>query len=224
MKSLTTHQPHATLGSLGVQRLFLFDERPGLEVGDRVVLISTDVAPDWDDVEAFNDRLNPAGFEVTHDGHHWHLAVRDDEVETGFTLGDWTSDNTTFHRLPLASLCGTAVVEAVLPVTDIADAYASDMERGLVTVDPRTSRLWVHRGGGALGRSMADQLAYVQPIPGQFALLLGDAKPTTDRCPTCWGNGAYDSCYGCPTCDGSGTCPPLPQPATSTPGIQEWER
>ncbi len=54
---------------------------------------------------------------------------------------------------------------------------------------------------------------------GRWAWMLGDIKPTTERCPACWGvglsgfslpPGAPMSVLRCRTCEGVGTCAPVP--------------
>lgn len=78
---------------------------------------------------------------------------------------------------------------------------------------------------------ITDQLPYGDFTPGRWAWLLGDVKPTTERCPACWG-----SCPGCnrapifphntlctgrcSTCDGAGGCPPIP--AKGRQRVWEW--
>lgn len=67
-----------------------------------------------------------------------------------------------------------------------------------------------------------------------FAWLLGDVKPTTERCPWCMGEGwawqdeeanrRFDADEGnlqCPVCEGRGSCDPIP--ATGRQGLWEWD-
>lgn len=78
--------------------------------------------------------------------------------------------------------------------------------------------------------------------PGRFAWLLGDVKPTTERCPRCWGDG-YEPGHGptpvggglsswraCPTCAtdenpvrGAGTCEPVPMRGRQGLWRPTWE-
>jgi len=78
---------------------------------------------------------------------------------------------------------------------------------------------------------ITDQLPYGDFTPGRWALLLDDIKPTTERCPACWGSlpeaapgvcvdidgarwhdpGACPLCTPlCSTCGAVGRCDPIP--------------
>jgi hypothetical protein len=71
--------------------------------------------------------------------------------------------------------------------------------------------------------------------PGRYAWLLEDVKPTTERCPACWGCGntagksysigpgwnTSDGIPQCPTCHGVGHCPPVP--ARGRQRVWNWE-
>lgn len=101
-----------------------------------------------------------------------------------------------------------------------------------------TRRLWLWNGRSetvnlSTGRptwehdDITDQWPFGDFTPGRWALLLEDIKPTTERCPACWGEGcqdlgAYDhwretgdaaaaaALDPCATCAGSGKCRPVP--------------
>jgi hypothetical protein len=47
--------------------------------------------------------------------------------------------------------------------------------------------------------------------PQRWALIVEDVKPTTERCPRCWGF-TVDLSMPCPSCDGAGVCEPVPMP------------
>lgn len=98
------------------------------------------------------------------------------------------------------------------------------------------------------GEDITDQRPYGDFTPGRYAWLFDDIKPTTERCPGCWGTGDEELfeifCYlcgagfddpvrncldcgcsmiktgRCPTCDGSGTCEPVP--AKGHQRLWEW--
>lgn len=62
----------------------------------------------------------------------------------------------------------------------------------------------------------------VYHFPPQWAAVLTDVRPTTERCPACWGEGErsengrpVDQCI---RCSSVGTCPPIPHD-----GGEEWE-
>lgn len=87
-----------------------------------------------------------------------------------------------------------------------AALYPRGMERGDLSVD------------------VSDQLPYGDFAPGRYAWLLDDVKPTTERCPACWGEGAHPigeerGCW-CSVCDGDAACDPIP--AKGRQRLWEW--
>lgn len=78
---------------------------------------------------------------------------------------------------------------------------------------------------------VSDQMPYGDFAPGRFAWLLEDVKPTTERCPSCWGTGDHEEGYDpiddttdlrmeCTRCDGAGWCDPVP--AKGHQQLWEW--
>jgi ASCH domain len=74
-------------------------------------------------------------------------------------------------------------------------------------------------------RTFYDERPYGDYTAGRFAWLLGDVKPTTERCPRCWGSRlgeqigpTYEMVIAnrlpqhvpCAVCDGEGVCEPVP--------------
>lgn len=55
--------------------------------------------------------------------------------------------------------------------------------------------------------------------PGRWAWILEDVKPTTERCPNCWGEGIRIP-WACPVCEGAGKRDPIP--ARGKQGLWEW--
>lgn len=145
------------------------------------------------------------------------------------------------HDLPLGAIVATCTLADVVPI------IAHDSEEAEATWPPerrvcvlRTPGKWCGQadalivGGGQPKLIVPNQEPYGDFTPGRYAWLLEDVKPTTERCPACWGNGADDArandcdprCDGrhedgagralcprgpepCSTCDGTGRCDPV---------------
>lgn len=81
---------------------------------------------------------------------------------------------------------------------------------------------------------VTDQRPFGDFTPGRWAWLLGDVKPTTERCPRCWGSGdlagdravlGRSTDWKCPTCGGAGLCAPVPMRGRQglwTPKPEDW--
>lgn len=59
----------------------------------------------------------------------------------------------------------------------------------------------------SIAATITDQLPFATFTPGWTAAIIVDAKPTTERCPACWG---VDPGGICDCCNGFRTCPPVP--------------
>lgn len=103
--------------------------------------------------------------------------------------------------------------------------------RGLFIADNE----WGDYNARLSGRTITDQLPYGDFTCGRWAWLLADVKPTTERCPACWGTCVLKvrcgtpeqapcgkcNCDFCPACDAEGICPPIP--AKGRQGWWRWE-
>lgn len=222
MRSLTAAQPAPTLTAIGAQRLWLFDTDPGLTIGEPVLLASTGEEPTEERRYETGKSVTSAEFLIL-DGRLIDLC------------------NEEAHPLPLSSVVGGAVVAAVLPVVPnvVSPFGTNEPHAGEDRVFIGMNGCWRTNPAGGPPLNLSDQLAYVTPQPGQWAVLLEDAQPTTSRCPECWGSGHHDNggcldlaCQGacihcgsnedepcrddcsglnCPRCSGSGSCPPYPE-------------
>ena len=65
-----------------------------------------------------------------------------------------------------------------------------------------------------------DQRPFGDFTPGRYAWLLTDIKPTTQRCPACWG-GRRTPVGGCVLCGGDLRCAPVS--AKGRQGLWNWE-
>jgi hypothetical protein len=128
------------------------------------------------------------------------------------------------HLHPGHIVASTIVLDCV-PITGCADKTHHICERA-----GRLTEHWPLRpdpyGEEVTERDITDQLPLGDFTPGRWAWLLDDVKPTTERCPACWGGGWLDrgmgwQTYPCLACSRHGTC--LPIPAKGRQGIWRWE-
>lgn len=142
--------------------------------------------------------------------------------------------------MPLGAVVASCQLVDVVPILD----------GGTTAHDPEHPRPCLQVFGGMLTyfsadvgsdddvRTMDDQLPFGDFTPGRFAWLLEDVKPTTERCPACWGTGydGYrracvrgewidDAPHPCPLCHGTDGepftfCDPIP--AKGRQGLWTW--
>lgn len=182
-----------------------------------------------------------------------HAGLRD-----GFMAGQYgrghSSDSNALWRLKNPcdlregedgfDVIGTAPLGVIVATAKLVDCVRVDE---LAAAGPATG--WSHRSSLSLDLYAVgdDQipLGDFEANVGQYAWLLGDIKPTAERCPRCWGDGGFQEdsmiLYGvpggmgwgdpCPTCNPSGRrteplgvgaygCDPIP--AKGKQGLWEW--
>jgi hypothetical protein len=140
--------------------------------------------------------------------------------------------------LPLGVIVATAELTDCCPIgaptsfrTGLVEGDEGDFPgQGVIVLHPPLygEDLWtlVHDADGRQ-HDISDQLPFGDWEPGRWAWRLDDMKPTTERCPWCWGTGWDHANFHpdngpgtCPTCDGHGTCAPVP--ARGMPGMWRW--
>lgn len=153
-------------------------------------------------------------------------------LSSGPVLRQWSATERRFVDLPLplGAIVASCVITDAVPMESPRAlnvdrrAHLSVSDDALVLYRPDTPAGWTHR-------SVSDQRPYGDYRPGRWAWLLDNVKPTTDRCPACWGYGwdlaTFDPTEGltasarpCATCDGAGACDPVP--AKGRQGVWEW--
>lgn len=126
------------------------------------------------------------------------------------------------QALPLGAIVATCDLLDVVPMV-----HSTQPRNGhCLVVGPGSMIL--HDDPQQVGSNVSDQRPYGDFTPGRYAWLLGDVKPTTERCPACWGSGQFDHhergtlahLCSCRTCDGTGSCPP--GPAKGARRLWEW--
>jgi len=154
-----------------------------------------------------------------------HAAKREpihgDELGDSAWYWEWDFDHgiiTNWRTLasrpaPLGAVVASAVLTDCVPMHDTcAEPIPDDLL--YVTIDGRglyrqqvIGDPWV--ASNVVATDLTDQLPYGDFTPGRWALLLDDIKPTTERCPWCWG-GAVDTDGWCRVCDDDLRCDPIP--------------
>lgn len=146
------------------------------------------------------------------------------------------------RALPLGAVVASAVLTDCVPIEDLdGDIFeCPTLDYGKVLYVRSTDDEYAlvvdrHAVEPQLDVDVSDQLPYGDFSPGRWALLLDDVKPTTERCPWCWGDTDCPYCEGakveigsdgepvgecggcdgsgydpCPVCDVHGTCDPVP--------------
>lgn len=135
--------------------------------------------------------------------------------------------------VPLGAVVATCRLVDVVPMVDAFDAQRQH-ERPFLAIsrgEGRDLSLWLPDDEAPFDapRMVSDQLPFGDFSPGRFAWILDDVKPTTERCPACWGRGWDKNRRGavafpgdeCATCRGSGGCAPVP--ARGKQGLWNWE-
>lgn len=131
--------------------------------------------------------------------------------------------------LPLGAIVATANIVDCVPIVE----WGTDPQRDHITVGKDGGlRAWHFvpeslplawqaldpakraSAGGSNEDDRTDQLPYGDFTPGRWAWLLDDVRPTTERCPACWGDGYeptdVERRLSCQLCSGAGVCDPIP--------------
>jgi hypothetical protein len=105
------------------------------------------------------------------------------------------------HNLPLSAIVAAGTLVASLPM--FADVDTPDDAGDCVRLGNGVAVVKL----GARTFDVSSQLPYGDFQPGRFAWLMPDVRPTTVRCPWCWGDELDETC---PACGGAGSCDPIP--------------
>jgi hypothetical protein len=142
-------------------------------------------------------------------------------------------DAPTFRQAPapLGCIVATATLADCVPMVWSDDWPPRDTDAAALEIHASGLALW-SQGERDEPIDVTDQLPFGDFRIGRWAWLLSDIKPTTERCPACWGtgwccdehergackvcdqfNGSYSGCPNCTLidgCGGSGSCEPIP--------------
>lgn len=142
----------------------------------------------------------------------------------GFTVRPMPG--TMRKRYRLGAVVATCELVDVIPMVG-----SLDQGHDALAVSEDGQHIW-HRTPG-LSFNLDSQIPYGDFVPGRFAWLLKDVKPTTERCPRCWGTGDHeqfdpitdevidaDLRMPCTRCAGEGVCDPIP--AKGRQQLWEW--
>lgn len=219
MKAVTLHQPWASLVALKVKTIetrswpcppSLIGQPLAIHAGAR------EPGPQRPGVAM---RLGP-----------WATWWAHAKAEPGWTLQPEPECSGGVFPLPLGAVVATCRVAACVPMVDAFDAKARHQTPFLTISRSEHQFLALWRDEPDTPTMVTDQLPYGDFRPGRFAWLLEDVKPSTDRCPACWGEGAVREAVAgepsywsrlCSTCGGAGHCPPVP--ARGRQRVWNWE-
>lgn len=218
-KMLTLPQPYATLVALGVKTI-LDMPRPTKHRGRLIIRAGVQRPPTgWIGNYSAGGSLDTPGA--------WALWRRSTVRPLS---GAW-------QPLPLGAIVATCTVVDCVPIVDDYEAICGAYEGPAAIERTPNGRLlrypsWDSALYDGDEVEVTDQYPYGDFTLGRWAWLIEDVKPTTERCPACWGGTEYAtrkrpghvgetiSPAGCWTCHGAGSCSPVP--AKGGPGLREW--
>lgn len=221
-KALTLHQPWASLVALGIKSIETRSWAPPKAlIGERLLVHAGRRNPFVKGPDQVGD------FVVGTDGAPYVRKVRG-----GLTVANGLGYPVP---LPLGAIVASCILADVVPMGGptesrddrwlevVPEDGSGDRWEGRLLLVERTTHEWTE---------VTDQRPYGDFAPGRWAWLLEDVKPTTERCPACWGTGwiTVDRpkvLWCCQTCTPGGTFGPgygkcEPIPAKGHQRIWEW--
>lgn len=218
-RAITLHQPWATLVALGVKSIETRSwPAPAGAIGERLLIHAAAKVPPVS-VVGDHSLVHPPWrviFDMT--GERQCFLADPFTEEQQVARGMQPDGDLLGFPMPLGAIVASCTLAACVPMVapralnDDRTAHLSVTPQSLVLYEPtpNTAANWTHR-------SMQDQMPYGDFAPGRWAWLLEDVKPTTERCPACWGAGGdYEEIDGeewdwaCDVCEGALVCPPVP--------------
>lgn len=162
----------------------------------------------WVEIGEFNDIATAGGAPAFIDEFSRRLMLRDDEAESAFEPGAWTSHNTASWEMPLGAIVATAELVGCIPIK--GDGRRMPFPGRHVETFGRSAFVWLG-SNSADCTDITDQVPYGDFTPGRWAWVLADVEPTTERCPHC--RNPAPGARGqnvCPSCAAYGKCDPIP--------------
>ena len=163
-----------------------------------------------------------------------HAATRKptmDDVYAPTLAEGWRRlDGAGLVPLPLGAIVATCKLVDVVPILAPGEDPSPGVDRYVPHVaETQRGALWHWKGKNCYAATprwdvtdVSDQRPYGDFTPGRYAWILADIKPTTERCPGCWGRGSwpYPLRMCCPVCKAKLVCDPVP--AKGQRGLWEW--
>ncbi|MHB8318142.1 MAG: ASCH domain-containing protein [Acidimicrobiales bacterium] len=215
-KALTLYQPLASLVALGIKTI---ETRSwSTQYRGRLAIHAAKSAPNPEDCIDILEDLIPERYRPNPAAPHW----RDNPQKPGY----WSppcgclSDESWWHLWTLNHGLGTMPLGCIVATCELTNVMPI-----LMPTDRMPRGGWMRAGDEknlTLIVPIEDQRPYGDFTPGRFAWILSDIKPTTDRCPACWGSGLSPPPFRqvCRVCHGELVCASVPAKGHS--GIWEW--
>lgn len=130
---------------------------------------------------------------LIHAGLHYETFNCDDDLPTPWHSGSqmiWNTEDPAFktgnpfQRVPLGAVVASCTLIDCVPTSDVR-GYSVPAQ-----ADRDAPNGWCQHEWGTDGLTTfvhPSQEPFGDFTPGRFAWLLGDVKPTSERCPRCWG-------------------------------------
>jgi ASCH domain len=226
VRALSLWQPWASLIALGIKTIETRSwKAPASAIGQPLLIHAAKRKPDA------NTRMGDFML-LRHGDHTWRLHNDDqseyDQHDSSVPLSRCRS----CAPLVFGAVVASCVVTGCVPILGCGERLDEAWARH---VAPTThGELWVWNGpsdteNASTGRptwlhdDVTDQLPFGDFSPGRYAWMLDDVKPTTERCPQCWGDPSFRNYIVdehhphashhafalCPTCEGAGKCEPV---------------
>lgn len=214
MKAITLWQPWATLIALLIKLIETRGWKPPASwIGQHIVIHAAKRPPREGKYGEFEVKTWPRRRLLPGETRQWKLY--------GPGLGRGID-------LPLGAIVASCTLVDVVPIVGPLDEEGPIPHA--VVVDSDGLALFYESDPFAVG--LDAQLPYGDFTPGQFAWLLEDIKPTTERCPACWGEGLSGTRTfepdglryepdRCLVCKGKGHTNPIP--AKGKQGLWNWQ-
>lgn len=232
--TVTLHQPWATLIALGVKAIETRSwPAPASAVGERLLIHAAAKPPyEGQAVGEWEATYRPTVYLPDRTPLPGRWIIGADGIDP--------PDVPRTEPLPLGAIVASCTLAACVPM--IGDGGGGLSEPGPYLLvcregigDRWDGRLCLVNIDEHEWTDVSDQRPYGDFAPGRWAWLLEDVRPTTERCPACWGAGFFyvdaaeaerrgdpglvgESCGYCEAEDG---CPPVP--AKGAQRIWRWE-
>lgn len=179
-RAITLYQPWASLIALGVKNIETRSwPPPKTLIGERLLIHVGGRQPEYGPIGDDWTVCGSPGFPLPGTTFAPLLA----RIKTPGVAG--------YYEMPLGAIVASCVLADAVPMVDLCDAGGNDVIGQRMLVVGASGQVLMLTdalpGANAERQDVSDQLPYGDFAPGRWAWLLEDVKPTTERCPACWG-------------------------------------